>query len=158
MPHRTPGSPLLIAGLLAGALLLPAGAAAHGDAGEHVEEFREHMDDYAAEIRSLVDEVEAVVRDYGDGNRAEEAVNRLVESWEEAEYHEAVEEVASPLYPPIWQAINGLRQAVDEGAEAAEVRERADRLIAAFHEGMGGLRLEAAEDDNAGDHEEDHHD
>ena len=156
MPHTPHSSRMLTAGLLAGALLLPTGAAAHGDAGEHVEEFREHMDDYAAELRTLVDQVETVVREHADQGSAEEAVNRLVETWEEAEYHEAVEEIASPLYPPIWQAINGLRQAVDEGAEAAQVRERADQLKAAFHEGMGGLRLEAAEGD--GEHDEDHHD
>ncbi|MFP4131320.1 MAG: hypothetical protein ACLFTX_07790 [Thiohalospira sp.] len=156
MIQRTPFGGILATGLLAGALLLPTGAAAHGEAGEHVEEFREHMDDYATEVRTLVDRVEAVARDGADEAETEEAVNRLVETWEGAEFHEAVEEVASPLYPPIWQAINGLRDAVDKGAEAAQVRKRADRVIAAFHEGMGGLRLEAADDD--GEHDEDHHD
>ena len=137
-------TPLAATLLLGASLLVPAGALAHGEAGEHVEEFQEHLDDYAADVRTLAESLDALARDYAAGEAGPERVQAFVDEWEEVHYHSAVETVATPLYPAIWQAISGLRQAVDEGAEAEVVRERTDAVAAALHQGMGGLRLTAA--------------
>lgn len=143
-PGHAGSTPLAATLLLGASLLVPAGALAHGEAGEHVEEFQEHLDDYAADVRTLADSLDALARDYAAGEAGPERVQAFVDEWEEVRYHAAVETVATPLYPAIWQAISGLRQAVDEGAEAEVVHERTDAVAAALHQGMGGLRLTAA--------------
>ena len=143
-PGHAGSTPLAATLLLGASLLVPAGALAHGEAGEHVEEFQEHLDDYAADVRTLADSLDALARDYAAGEAGPEQVQAFVDEWEEVRYHAAVEKVATPLYPAIWQAISGLRQAVDGGAEAEVVHQRAHAVTAALHQGMGGLRLTAA--------------
>lgn len=143
-PGHAGSTPLAATLLLGASLLVPAGALAHGEAGEHVEEFQEHLDDYAADVRTLADSLDALARDYAAGEAGPERVQAFVDEWEEVHYHAAVETVATPLYPAIWQAISGLRQAVDEGAGAEVVQQRTDAVAAALHQGLGGLRLAAA--------------
>lgn len=145
MTIRSGNAATLAATLLAGALFLyPVSALAHGEAGDHVEEFQNHLDDYANDVRDLANTLDALARDYAAGQAGPERVQAFVDQWEEVEYHAAVEKVATPLYPAIWQAISGLRQAVEEEEPAEVVQRRADAVAAALHQGMGGLRLKAA--------------
>lgn len=134
-------APLAI-GLLLGAVLVPAAALAHGEKGEHVASFQDHLDDYEADVEELASRLDELVERYRRDSEAVD-VDELVEAWEEVEYHAAVEEVATPLYPAIWQAIGGLRQAVKNGEDAETVRAKADRMVAALREGLGGLKLKA---------------
>ncbi|KPV41085.1 hypothetical protein AN478_04000 [Thiohalorhabdus denitrificans] len=143
MAQRFGGTAILAGGLLAGALLTPGLALGHGEKGEHVEEFQDHLDDYGADVRKLGRHLDTLAERYAQGEDVAAEVDGFVEKWEAVQYHAAVEEVATPLYPPIWQAISGLRQAVEEGEDPGVVRERADRLTAALHEGLGGLKLKA---------------
>ncbi|MFA9462387.1 hypothetical protein [Thiohalorhabdus methylotrophus] len=143
MTKKTGGFPLLVGALLTGALLVPSLAFGHGEKGEHVEEFREHIDDYEAGVRKLTGQLEALAATYAEGQDVSDKVEGFVDAWKSVKYHAAVEEVATPLYPPIWQAISGLRQAVkkDEGPEA--VRKQAARVTAALNQGLGGIKLRA---------------
>ncbi|MBK1726304.1 hypothetical protein [Halorhodospira neutriphila] len=131
--------------VLLGGTLLPGAAGAHGEAGEHVAEFEAHLEDYQADVETLSAELAELVEGYraGDG-AAQERVDRLIERWKAVEYHGAVEEVATPLYSPIWRRITNLRQAVEDGEEPAVVERRADALRAALHEGLGGVKLRAS--------------
>ena len=129
--------------LLAAALLTPSAALAHGEAGEHVAEFQEHLDDYAADVDKLTGKLDALAERAARGEDVTPDVEAFVEAWEDVKYHAAVEKVATPLYSPIWQAIGGLRQAVKQDEGAAAVRARTEQLAAALHEGLGGLKLKA---------------
>jgi uncharacterized protein with von Willebrand factor type A (vWA) domain len=126
-----------------GLLLVPALALGHGEAGDHVQEFQAHIDDYQADVAKLAGKLDALAERHARGKDVTGDVEAFVEAWEQVKYHAAVEKVASPLYPAIWQAIGGLRQAVkqDKGPEA--VRARAEALTAVLHEGLGGLKLKA---------------
>lgn len=126
------------------AVLLPGAAQAHGESGEHLEEFEEHLGDYEQEVEKLVGMLDGIVEDYAAGEDAAAGIDAFVHGWEEVGYHLAVETKATPLYPAIWQGISRLRGAVSKGAPVAEVRAARDALAAALWEGMGGVRLAAA--------------
>jgi len=138
------GRRLVAIGLLAATLLAPSTALANGEIGDHVKAFEQHIDDYAADVAKLDDRLDALAERYAQGENVAGDVKAVVEAWEAVKYHAAVETVATPLYPPIWQAISGLRQAVKSGEGPGVVRERAEQLTAALHEGLGGLKLKAA--------------
>ncbi|MEF8794105.1 hypothetical protein [Thiohalorhabdus sp.] len=133
----------LAAGLLLGAIMAPTTAVAHGDEGDHVAAFQDHLADYEADVEELASRLDELAERYRREGKAGN-VAEFVAAWEEVEYHAAVEAVATPLYPPIWQAISGLRQAVKDGADAETVRARADAVVAALREGLGGLKLKAS--------------
>ncbi|MFP4560610.1 MAG: hypothetical protein ACLFRB_08160 [Thiohalorhabdus sp.] len=144
------GTAFLAGGLLAGVLMAPGLALGHGEKGEHVEEFQDHLDDYAADVRKLGRHLDTLAEQYAQEEDVAAEVEGFVEKWEAVQYHAAVEEVATPLYPPIWQAISGLRQAVEDEEDPSVVRQRADRLTAALHEGLGGLKLKAEIEEDRG--------
>ncbi len=131
--------------VLLGGTLLPGAVGAHGEAGEHVAEFEAHLDDYEANVETLTADLAEIVEGYrADDGVAQERIDQLIERWKAVEYHGAVEEVATPLYSPIWRRITNLRQAIEDGEEPAVVERLADALRAALHEGLGGLKLRAS--------------
>jgi hypothetical protein len=125
-------------------LIAPSLAGAHGEPGEHVDEFEEHLDDYHQEVEQLGSLIERVVEEYAADKDAAAVIDSFVESWEDVGVHLVIETKATPLYPSIWQGIVGLREAVSNEAPASEVRAAAKRLRTALWEGMGGVRLAAA--------------
>ena len=133
----------LVGGVLVAACLAPAPALAHGETGEHVQEFRKHMDDYAADVRKLEQKLDALAERAARGEDVAEDVQAFVKAWKAVKYHAAVEKVATPLYPAIWQAISGLRKAVKADQPAEVVRARSEALAAVLHQGLGGLKLKA---------------
>jgi hypothetical protein len=136
----------LAGALLAAALVLPGTACAHGDAGEHVEEFHKHIDDYASNVDQLSRELDKVVTRYRQGNDAPAAMEEFVARWKDVEYHAAVENVTPPLYAPIWQGITAVREAVKQSGNADGVADAARQLRAALHQGLGGLKIKAQGD------------
>lgn len=133
------------------ALILAGTAHGHGEYGEHVEQFEDHLDTYAADVQAMSATVDAIAE--GDKN-----MDALIEQWEAVKFHGAVEEVTAPLYPPVWAGISQLRNALDEQAEPAVVRERAEALKAALNQGLGALKWAAASGGQAADdHHEDEH-
>jgi hypothetical protein len=124
--------------------LLPGTVIAHGEVGDHVAEFQEHLDDYERDVRSLGKQIDRVVERHRAGDDdADEAAQELAHQWEEVKYHAAVEQVASPLYAPIWQALTALREAIQEDRGATTVAKRGQQLKAALHQGLGALKLKA---------------
>lgn len=122
---------------------LSTGVHAHGEAGEHVEEFHKHLDDYAADVDALSETLDGIADAYAAGDEGTDRLDTFVHQWEKVDFHAALEVVATPLYPPIWANISRLRQAIDGGAPAAEVRRHSDAIEAALREGLDGLRSAA---------------
>lgn len=131
------------AAAVAAVLLLPISSAAlaHGKAGEEVAEFYEHMDVYASNINSLIATIEGIVADYEPGASYAEEIEALTKQWETVDFHMAVETKATPLYPPIWAALERFSTALKEGAPIGTVRARAEDMIAALWQGYGALKL-----------------
>lgn len=125
--------------------LVPNGALAHSHEapGEHVKEFAQHIEDYEKEVDELVARLEDLAERYRADKDMSTEMNDLIETWEEIEYHEALERKAALLYPPIWQALIPLREAVNSGAAPEEVMKLAKQTSFALHQGMGGLKIKA---------------
>ncbi|MES1930749.1 hypothetical protein SADO_15914 [Salinisphaera dokdonensis CL-ES53] len=143
IPTRFARTALLVS-ILAG---LSATAHAHGDI-DQVEDLQAHISDYEAEVSSMSETVDGIVADYESGDAVADRVDALVETWEEVEYHEAVETHAMALYPPIWIALGGLREAVEEQDAKAQVVQWQQRLDQALHQGIGALKLAAVQQKN----------
>jgi len=124
-------------------------AFAHGELdAEHLEEFHLHLDDYEAEVEELVGEIRAVADARARGDDTGPAVGELMEHWEEAGVHAAIETRASVTYPDIWQTLAAFRQAVEEERGTQAVETAADELEAALWQGYGALRLAASRVEN----------
>lgn len=133
------------------ALALAGAAHAHGEYGEHVEHFEDYLDTYAADVESMAATIDAVAA--GD-----KTMDALVEQWEAVKIHGAIEEVTTPLYPPVWAGISQLRNALDNDADDAVVAARTDQLKAALNQGLGALKWAAASGgQGSGDHQDDEH-
>lgn len=124
---------------------LSTGVYAHGETGEHVETFHKHLDDYAADVDALSETLDGIADAYAAGEKSTDRLDAFVQQWEKVDFHAALEVVATPLYPPVWAGISHLRQAINEDAPAAEVRQRAGGVEAALREGLGALRSAAAD-------------
>lgn len=118
---------------------------AHGNL-EPVDDLQSHIGDYEKEISSMNDTVAAIVADYESGESVTDRVDSLVDTWENVEFHEAVETNAMALYPPIWIALGGLREAVEEPNADSDVEQWQQRVNHALHEGLGALKLAATRD------------
>lgn len=120
-------------------------ASAHGEMdAEHLKEFHRHLDDYEEEVQELVGEIRAVTDARAQGDDTAPAMDELMEHWEEAGVHAAIETKASVTYPDIWQTLAAFRQAVENERGAETVRGAADDLEAALWQGYGALRLAAS--------------
>jgi hypothetical protein len=136
---RRSASRLALAALLAVAAPL---AGAHGD-GEGVDEFHEHIDDFeveVAELAAFADELAA-----RPGPLPESETTGLIDAWEAVEIHEAIELKATPLYPPVWQTLIGLKQALENGAGDAALAERSAAFHGSLLQGLGALKLAASQ-------------
>lgn len=116
---------------------LPSVAFAANDADTQALEISQ----YEQEVSSMTATADQIVRDYADGNQVTDRVDALVDRWENVEFHEAVETHAMALYPPIWIALGGLREAVETPRDIDETRQWQTRLDGALHEGLGALKL-----------------
>lgn len=160
MQRKSMRSPVAAIVTIAGAAFLPATVLATGVAGDHVQAFEQHIDDYEAGVGKLAAELDDVVARYKAGGDTDAAIAEFIQSWEAVKYHGAVETVATPMYPPIWQGINGLRTAINQDAGLEQVRKRKAELLAALHQGLGALKYkaQAGEDGSASANAGDHHD
>lgn len=122
-----------------------APAFAHGEMDpQHLEEFHLHLDDYEEEVEELIAEVRSIATDRPAGERADAALDELIEHWEDAGVHAAIETKATVAYPDIWRALVGFKQAIEEERGEEAVTAAADDLEAALREGYGALRLAAS--------------
>ncbi|MGJ3241856.1 MAG: plastocyanin/azurin family copper-binding protein [Opitutales bacterium] len=119
---------------------LPVGA--HGEGSEDViEHFDEHLDAFTAEVQALSVQVDATVEAYRAGDAAAPKLRALIEKWESVVVHEVIETKVVRMYPPIWQGIYAMQQAVEKELEAQAMAAAGERTKAALWEAMGALRL-----------------
>ena len=165
MQRKSMRSPVAAIVTIAGAAFLPATVLATGVAGDHVQAFEQHIDEYEAGVGKLAAELDDVVARYKAGGDTDAAIAEFIQTWEAVKYHGAVETVATPMYSPIWQGINGLRTAINEDAGLEAVRKRKAELLAALHQGLGALKYKARAGESDGkaeggghhDHAGEHH-
>jgi len=124
-------------------LLGASAAQAGGNFGPELEEFYKHLDDYQAEVVTLIEETEAIVAAYPNADSVKPMVDALLERWEEVGLHGAIETRAPILYPTVWRALLGLIQATEGDMPAEQVAASADEVAAALWQGLGGVRLAA---------------
>lgn len=133
-------APLLAA--VFGAALIPGAALASGDVGEHVQTYWEHLDEYAQGVQRMNATLDDLVRQARAGKFDVSDVDGLIAVWEDVKVHGAIEVVATPLYPGVWQGIFALRKAAEQPSVEA-VAAAAEQTSAALHEGLGALKFAA---------------
>jgi len=102
------------------------------------------VDHYEQEVAGMLDTTDTIVADYAEGDDVTQRVDDLVDTWENVDFHEALETNAILLYPPIWIALGGLREAVDVPDAVPDARQWQARLNAALYEALGALKLVAS--------------
>lgn len=129
----------LIFGLFA---LVAAGqVSANGAIGDHVNDLKGHLGQYSEEVNWLIGKYDGVVDTYeAKGQKAVET-QQLVDFWEEVDFHSAIETNYVPVYANIWQGIYGIKQAIEAGKPAAEVRAEQEKLNSAFWQALGAVKL-----------------
>ena len=131
-----------------GLALLPGTALANGDVGAHVETYWNHMDEYAQGVERMKAALTDIAEQARNGAFDNADMDHLVDGvWEDVKVHGAIEVVATPLYPPIWEGIYDLRDAAESGAPADTVAAASRRTVIALHEGLGALKLAAYQHD-----------
>lgn len=126
------------------AALLAAGAVfANGPIGDHVNNLQAHLDEYAEEVVWLNEQIEDIVSSYERGGLANTEPERVVEIWEEVNFHGAIETNYVPVYASIWQGLFGVRQAIEGEQPIATVRAQQMNLEQALWQGLGAVKLAA---------------
>lgn len=117
---------------------------ANGEITDQVNHLQEHISDYTKEVHWLLDKYKAEVDTYE--MQGQDAVNtqKLIDFWEEVDFHAAIETQFIPIYANIWQAIYGIKQGIDEGKPVKEVRRQQDKLSQALWQALGAVKLAAS--------------
>ena len=118
-------------------------AHAHGDYEADVDEFHLRLDEYRQDVMRLLDCADEIAAAYSNEADAETSAQKLIDLWEEVAVHGAIERKASILYPPVWQAISNLQQALKTDAGEADLQAAQDDLAVALWQGLGGVTLAA---------------
>jgi hypothetical protein len=119
-------------------------AAGHGEVGEHVQALRKHLPAYAESVEVFLAEVDEVVSAYESGGAAATDANRLIEAWENAKIHAAIERNYAPLYAGIWQGIYGIKDGVENTADPSDVRATRESLERTLWQSLGAVKMAAA--------------
>ncbi len=158
MPYCFRSRVTLATSLLAATLTVPSATLATGKQAKHLADFQNHIEAYTADVRQLSQKLHTIAECYSQGKAVDAKVKAFVKAWQSVKYHMAVEKRATPLYPPIWQAIGTLQRAVKKDKAPEVVRERSERIVTALYEGLGGVKLKAhlvkAEERGEGNHGE----
>ncbi len=125
------------------ALIFAPAAPAHGVAGDDVEDLQEHLPEYAESVQSFLGAIEKVVTSYETSGAAQTESAVLIEAWEKAEIHAAIELNYIPLYAEIWQGIYGIKEGIEAGKPAAGVRETQAALTKTLWQSLGAVKMAA---------------
>lgn len=122
-------------------------AIAHGEVGEHVNNLKAHLEEYAGEVDWLLEKADGIVQSYAaDGAKAAQP-GKLIDHWEAVKFHAAIEVTYVPVYATIWQGIYGIKQAIDEGKPVAAVKEQQAIFEKALWQALGAVKLAAQQQD-----------
>jgi DNA anti-recombination protein RmuC len=131
----------LVAGILAA--LLSGQALANGAIGEHVNNLQGHLEQYTEEVDWLITKVDGIVDTYETSGQKAAKVDAVLEHWEAVDFHAAIETNYVPVYASIWQGLFGVKQAIDNNAPIAVVREEQAKLEQALWQALGAVKLAA---------------
>lgn len=118
-------------------------AVANGEITDQVNHLHEHIGDYTEEVHWLHEKFGGVVNAYEKQGKGGVDTHQMIEFWEEVNFHSAIETQYVPIYATIWQGIYGVKQAIDEGADIATVREQEAKLQQALWQALGAVKLAA---------------
>lgn len=119
-------------------------AEGHGEIGDHVQALRNHLPAYAESVEDFLAEVGEVVTAYESQGAPAADADRLIEAWEDAKIHAAIEVNHAPLYAEIWQGIYGIKEGVENAADPSEVRATRESLERALWQSLGAVKMAAA--------------
>lgn len=130
--------------LLAMLSILFAGhVAANGEIGDHVNNMKEHMDQYIEEVSWLMEQIDGVVSTYGERGLQGVDPEEVTNFWEEVDFHSAIEVNHVPTYASIWQGLFGVRTAIEAEQTLNEVRSQQALLEQALWQALGAVKLAA---------------
>lgn len=117
--------------------------AANGVITEHVNHLQDHLGQYTEEVHWLIDNFGSVVDTYEKQGKKAANTDKLIEFWEEVDFHSAIETQFVPIYASIWQGIYGVKQNIDKGASIEIVRKEQEKLNQALWQALGAVKLAA---------------
>lgn len=130
--------------VFAAALVLqPVASVASGEPGEHVEDLKGHLDEYEQEVNEFNKRADDMVSRYEADGADGVDTGELVDFWEEVKFHGALEQNYVPVYAAVWQGIYGVKEGIDEGESADDVRAEQQALAQALWQGLGAVKLAA---------------
>lgn len=118
-------------------------ASANGPIGDHVNDLQAHLGEYSEEVVWMIEQVDEIVANYERGGLANVNPERVVEIWEEVNFHAAIETNYVPVYASIWQGLFGVRQAIEAEQPIAELRAQQAALEQSLWQGLGAVKLAA---------------
>ncbi len=125
------------------ALLLSGKTSANGTIGDHVNDLQGHLNQYAEEVDWLLTKVDGIVHTYEYKGQKAAHADAVVEHWEAIDFHTAIETTYVPVYATIWQRLFGVKQAIDEQAPIAKVRDKQAKLEQSLWQALGAVKLAA---------------
>ncbi|MDO6747094.1 hypothetical protein [Gilvimarinus sp. 1_MG-2023] len=118
-------------------------ALANGPIGEHVNHLQDNLGEYSEEVSWIIGKVDAMIATYEDKGTKAAKSERLIDFWEEVDFHSAIETNYVPVYASIWQGLYGIKGAIDAGKPIAEVRAEQEKLEQALWQALGAVKLAA---------------
>lgn len=118
-------------------------ASAHGEVGEDVKNLHAHLAEYEKSVEVFLGVVNQVVTTYAAGDAKKAKPGQLIEAWEDAQIHAAIELNYVPLYARIWQGIYGIKEGVEDGQSAKEVRAIQTELSTVMWQSLGAVKMAA---------------
>ena len=117
-------------------------AEAHGEVGEDVKNLQAHLPEYEDAVVKFLKSVDGVVTTYASSGEAKKADPRkLIDAWEEAKIHAAIELNYVALYAQIWQGIYGLKEGIEKGEPTAKVKATQAELTRVMWQSLGAVKM-----------------
>lgn len=136
-----------LAALFAAAMLvfssLPNVGYATGEIGEDVKELQKHLPEYEKSVHTFLTNVDGFVDTYEAKGAEVVDTTDMVQFWEDAFIHAAIEVNYVPIYAKIWQGIYGIIQGVENEKPVAEIRETQAALEQTLWQAMGAVKMAA---------------
>jgi len=127
-----------------GGALFSHQAIANGEITDQVNHLQDHISEYTEEVHWLLDNYNSVVDTYEKQGQEATQTQKLIDLWEEVNFHAAIETQFIPIYANIWQAIYGIKQGIEDGESVEKVRQQQEKLNQALWQALGAVKLAAS--------------
>lgn len=122
-------------------LALAGKASADGAVGDHINDLKGNLENYAREVVWMIEQIDGIVESYQSGGLKGAKPDRVVEIWETVDFHSAIEVNYVPVYASIWQGLFGVKTAIEKEAPVPEVRQQQRILEQALWQALGAVKL-----------------